>query len=492
MYLPLTAFHRGANLKVVDVSRWNYNDRSGDAFGRAGGRLKAGTYFLPPAAALSADTALSTNKIFNAKSSHFGDRELLTFMSQNQEDVNSQEPSEDALLNWLIRGADELRKRLNISERDFNMLSRAHNSRGRGHFIYATLDEIEQVAFALKLTQDSFAEPPADNSSDELWRRITRNTYTAIESEQSLQIRRLTEVLVSIINFSQTNADEYYDHYLLYKELEQRQKKKADYAKYFKCENLNNLSAITFLKASITRAESKLGLNKCWYLQGKNPAANGEAKIASFKDYFNSALPIATKAERFALGFSYAYSYGETSQSIHLNIGGFKSRRSFEMLKSRRGQIWYLAIHCLNRCRRLLNIRSQKDIGADISRVLNQSLTSDFYRRLTQPNIAKGDFVSVFDSLCEVIGSAKSEFGYKSFKVRYLTRPPIPDQKEDWFPAINVRKQLDGKDLRDDVLKLLQLPDGRQAKLNPKILRKILRENAIKLWEELLAATRRN
>lgn len=213
--------------------------------------------------------------------------------------------------------------------------------------------------------------------------------------------------------------------------------------------------------------------------------------MASFKDCFDTALPIATKAERFALGFSYDHSYGETSQSIHLNIGGFKPNRSFEMLKSRRKRIWFLATHCLNRCRRLLNIRSQKDIGADISRVLKQALASDFYKQLTQPNITKGDFVSVFDSLCEVIGSAKSKFGYKSFKVRYLTRPPIPEQKEDWYPAINVRKQLDGKDLRDGVLKLLELPDGRQAKLNPRILRKVLRENALKLWEELTAATRR-
>jgi hypothetical protein len=412
-------------------------------------------------------------------------------MSQDQEYTPLSEPSESALSDWLIRGADDLRQGLGITESDFHFLGRAHNSRGRGHFIYAVLDEVEQVALALKQTQESFEEGPGDVPDDELGRRIVRNMFAAFESEQSVHIRRLTEILVSLINFSQTNADEYYDHYLLYKELDQRRKQKADFAAYFNCENLNNRAAIDLLKRSIASAESKLQINRCWYLQGNSPPANGAAKLGSFINYFDKALLIATKAERFALGLSYARAYGETSQSIHLNIGGFKSHRSFDMLKSRRGQIWLLATHCLNRCRRLLNIRSRKDIGADISRAIKQSLASGFYNQLTRPNITKGDLVSVFDSLCEVVGSTKSKFGYKAFRVRYLSRPPIPEHKEDWYPAISVKKQFDGKDLRDGVLNLLRLPDGRQPKLDPKVLRKVIRENALKLWEELMAAGRK-
>lgn len=413
-------------------------------------------------------------------------------MSQIQDDISLKEYSESDLLHWVIRAADEIRNRLSIGESDFNFLSRAHNSRGRNHYIYAMSDEIEQVAMALMLNQDSLSEAPDSQPNDDLGQRLARNALSVIESEQSLHIRRLIEILINLINFSQTNSNEYYDHYLLYKELDQRRKRKADFAFYFNCENLNNQAAIDLLKRSITSAESKLQLNKCWYLQGNNPPPNGNAKMATFMEYFNKALPIATKSERFALGLSYGHSYGETSQSIHLNSGGIKSKRSFDMLQSRRGEIWLLATLCLYRCRRLLNIRSRKDIGADISRVIKQLNASGFYNQLTQPNITKGDFVIVFDSLCEVIGSIKSKFGYKSFKVRYLTRPPIPEIKEDWYPAINVRKQFDGKDLRDGVLELLRLPDGRPAKLNSRVLRKILRENVLKLWEEWIAAKRNN
>lgn len=415
-------------------------------------------------------------------------------MSQSMEDIPSVEPdkevSESALLDLLIRGADEIRKTLKIGESTFRFLGRAHNSRGRDHYMYAVLDEIEQVAFALKMTLEVLDGPPEDIPDDELAQRLIRNTFSAVEREQALHIRRLTEVLVDLINFSQTNSNAHYDHYLLYKELSEHRKRQEDFKRYFNCVNLNTQASIDLAKRSITHAEGRLQLNKCWYLQGNNPNPNGEAKMASFVSSFDNALPIADKSERFVLGFYYGRAYREPSQSIHLNIGGLTSRRTFDSLIFRRGQIWLLAIHCLNRCRRLLNIRSRKGIGADLSKAINGSLASDLYKQYTQPQITKGDFVSVFDSLCEVVDTTKSKFGYKSFKVRYLSRPPIPEHPEDWYPAIYVRKQADGKELRDGVIKLLS-PPGMTVRLDPKIIRKAMRESVLKFWEEFQAAVRR-
>src|SRR5918912_3267576 len=106
-------------------------------------------------------------------------------MGQSQNEINSREYSEKDFLNWLISGADEIRKRLRIGESDFQFLGRAHNSRGRDHYIYAVLDEIEQVTFALMLTQEHFSKAPDDSLNDELGRRLNRNLLSGIESEQS-------------------------------------------------------------------------------------------------------------------------------------------------------------------------------------------------------------------------------------------------------------------------------------------------------------------
>src|SRR6266404_4020207 len=227
---------------------------------------------------------------------------------------------ESELLGLLIRGADELRTGLRINESSFSFMSRAHNARGRDHYIYAVLDEIEQVAMALTLSQDSFDERPDDGANDEVGKRLLRNTFATVEREQALHIRRLTEILVDLINFSQTNANAYYDHYLLYKELAEHRARQDDFDRYFGCKNLNTQSSIDLAKRSIAEAERGLNLTSCWYLQGANPKTNGDAKIESFQQRFDKAICLASKAERFVLGFYYGRAYREPSHSIHLNI----------------------------------------------------------------------------------------------------------------------------------------------------------------------------
>src|SRR5262245_9290036 len=53
-----------------------------------------------------------------------------------------------------VKGADELRRRLRITEQGFDILERAHNSRGRDFYLYAVLDEIEKLGFtALRISE---------------------------------------------------------------------------------------------------------------------------------------------------------------------------------------------------------------------------------------------------------------------------------------------------------------------------------------------------
>jgi hypothetical protein len=414
-------------------------------------------------------------------------------MNETDEDKrsgnNNNQFTEADLTNWLISGADEIRKSLRLSETDFRFLGRAHNSRGRRHYIYSILDEVEQVAFALKLSHDSVSKAPADIPDDDLGRRLTRNTFSVVQREQALHIRRLTEILVDLINFSQTNSNPYYDHYLLYEELAVHQHRRHDFKRYFNCENLNTQATIDLTMRSISHGETRLQLSKCWYLAGVNPKPAGKAKLESFMNRFDKALPLASKGERLMLGFYYGRAYREPSQSIHLNVGGLSSPKSFEGLLFGRTQIWLLAVQCLSRCRRLMNLRTRKGIAAQLARVMGSAIPRELHDQYMQPTIAKGDFVSVFDSFCEVVGSTRSQFGYKSFKLKFLTRPPIPEHEVDCYPAINVKKQIDGKDLRKGVLELLTF-EGQRPRLDPRHLRKAMRQTALQTWNEWVEAHR--
>lgn len=80
-------------------------------------------------------------------------------MSESTVDGKASMPESESI-GLLISGADELRKALPLNEDGFNFMGRAHNLRGRNHYMYSILDEIEQVAMALTLSHDWFDERP--------------------------------------------------------------------------------------------------------------------------------------------------------------------------------------------------------------------------------------------------------------------------------------------------------------------------------------------
>ena len=396
----------------------------------------------------------------------------------------------ESLQSYLLQGADQIRKSLGRSDRSFEFMSRAFNARGRKHFIYEALNEIEQLVMVLMDTNDSLKEAP-QMPTDEIGKRIYRNSLAVAHREGAVHSRRLNELLVELINFSTTNEDTYYDHYFLYQELDQRKKKKRDHKTYYGCENLNNKNVISAIKQYIVFGEEKLDLERCWYLSGKTPKLGGSAQLATFENSFKHALQHATTAERIALKFSYSQGYAESSQSIHLGIGRIPPTISFEGLRAAARLLFNVAMLCLIRCNKLLGSRKRSGIVPDFARTYRQQqkLWRDLYKSYVNPNVKKGDFVVSGDSLFEVLGVAQGEFGYRSFKLRYLTRPHIPEVPVEWYTASSVRKLEDGTRMRDSVLDMLTI-DGKKPILDSRIVRRVMRETVTKFWNEYIDALR--
>lgn len=369
-------------------------------------------------------------------------------------------------------------------------MSRAFNARGRKHFIYEALNEIEQLVMVLMDASDSLKEVP-QMPTDEIERRIFRNSLAVAHREGAVHSRRLNELLVTLINFSTTNDDPYYDHYLLYQELDQRKKIARDHKTYYGCENLNNKNTIAAIQQYLVLGEENLDLDKCWYLSGKNPKAGGAARIATFEDSFKHALQCATTAERIALRFSYSQGYGEASQSIHLGIGRIPPTISFEGLQADTRLLFNVAMLCLIRCNKLLGSRKRSGIVPGFAKTYRQQqrFWRDLYKSYVNPDVKKGDFVVSGDSLFEVLGIAEGEFGYRSFKLRYLTRPHIPELPIEWYTASSVWKLEDGTRMRDSVLDMLTV-DGKKPIIDPRIVRRVMRETVTKYWKEWIDALR--
>ena len=74
---------------------------------------------------------------------------------------------EEAMAGHLLHTAKEMRETLKLSEGQFQIMSRAHNSRGRTHYIYGALDEIERVGMHLTATKDDLKEPIVPTAFDD-------------------------------------------------------------------------------------------------------------------------------------------------------------------------------------------------------------------------------------------------------------------------------------------------------------------------------------
>lgn len=402
-------------------------------------------------------------------------------------DDNNPKDINDEIYSFCIKGAEEIRKKLRINERSFDILQRAHNSRKRDFYIYAALDEIEKLGLIVHRMGETLSEYHEPEANDEVGKRLFRNILTAINDEQSLYIRRLTELLIELICFSKVNKHEYYDHYLLYRELNQCYRRKIDLKDFYNCENKNIQKRIELLKASISEGEKLILLSDCWYLQKDKktslPRPNGEALFeADSLTLLKRVIPIANKDERVAL-LDYETAFRQPSRSIHLNIGGMKPVVTYDGLKTQIVRLGPLASLCLIRCRRLQRIRTTNGIVASLAKNYPfKQYTERTYRAYTNPGIVKGDFVVVrsLNLLGEVIETKKSDFGYRSFKVRFLQNHFHSD---DWIRANEVQLFAMGKQERKGIRDLLG-----GAKISSKIIAAKQRETILDLWQQFIAA----
>jgi hypothetical protein len=396
------------------------------------------------------------------------------------------QPSEESkaanyFIGLCIHGADEIRRELHMDESLYSLVDPSAHSRARDYYLYGVLDELERAGAALLRFKDLLSdEEPKIKPTEIRERRINRNLLAAIGAEQSLWIRKLTELLVELISFNTTNTHDYFRHYLLCKGLGDYLKLQADFSDYYGCANRNMQESITAFKSLISGVETKIHRQKCWYLQ---PSKKGTSyKPSDFKTRFNYAIPRASAIERVALGLSYETAFSHVSRGIHVNIGSPDNEVSWVCVHTAKSQIEILAMQVLLRCRRLLSIRRHTGIIAQIAKIAaSNTYPTAVYGEMARGQVSKGDFVIAYGDLGEVLKSVKTKFGYKSYLIRYLSKPPIAAIDTDWFPARYVRRMYKASDLRRQIRAQFS---AQGASLSPKIVARSLRKTVLEFWNE--------
>lgn len=142
-----------------------------------------------------------------------------------------------------------------------------------------------------------------------------------------------------------------------------------------------------------------------------------------------------------------------------------------------------LTMHVVVLVKELLGAEGNDGAIETCTRIINENdYPVDLHRRRTNPDVIIGDFVVAGGDLAQVVNVNTSEkYGFKSFRVRFLEREPLPGLTEDEFVGEHIRKIFRGEDLIKQTVEMIKKlnPD---AKPSEEEINQSMREGIVLEW----------
>ena len=286
--------------------------------------------------------------------------------------------------------------------------------------------------------------------------------------------RRLLEALVTLINFSATNHNEHFAHFLAVGELEREQRELADERDFFGSESELTKKRIATLRQAVDEACSKLPASAgCWYLRANKPYAS-----STFRSQYLQALKLARPAERTALGYTYRLSFGDASERLHFGVldppvGVTPGDGTTD------AACGLLAVAIICRAHDLCNVTP---------RGINVSLMAQAHRdrpvsELLSGRVSVGDFVlTQGPHLAEVLEIQTTQFGYESYRVEFLDTQNGPGLTESWLPAPAVGPFMKRQQMTEEVRAMLATHTDGELEIGEDEIRQSTREAVLTAW----------
>lgn len=383
-----------------------------------------------------------------------------------------------------IKGSIDLRKHLNISEEKYLSVYSPNLDKCRDYLIYGMLDEVEKAGLSLMHTSEFILESIKDGTKRKEQpedKRIERNIYQSRIDEMALWDRKLTEQLIDLVGFRRANTDEYFRHYLTLHELERTRKKFNDFKEYHKATNKNLQYQVDRLKKDIDSIANGLDSDKCWYIKNSSSGTD-KYRIADLKTRLNRVLPKMSDAQKVAVGITYS-SYALQSQKLHPSQAGNQHiQPSMEVLDDYFVRVSMIAGHVITAAKDVLHLHNKNGYLKELDGIFKKNpYPGELLTSLTKPDIQVGDFVIASNDLGEVVRVNRSQYGYRSFAVRYLSEPPIPNIHIDEIPARYVKLFYKKKVIADKVRKLI-IEKAPGAKPSTRGINIALRKTVIHTW----------
>lgn len=356
----------------------------------------------------------------------------------DEEKKSERDPVWDLPIGEGLRCAAELRSHLSIDERKYLLFAGQVLDDCRSYVLYIALDEVKKASIHLMRLREVLDEKEADKQKHAEGNRLARLVTTSILEEQQMRVRRLLELLVTLILFSTTNEQPYYRHLLLLEDLQQSLSENDDMQEFWGQRSANVDDHISRQIQWIKQIEASIDLSKCWYLPNRKPIQSPNKLrprqiLSSFRSRLKEALSLMTDAERITAGYTYDWVYGTSSEAIHYRSNRSDYHRPEEPMLSVK-RLGLLIDSVLDRC---YHLQGKPDAPRfrRISESLAHSNSSAALRAATVGAGEVGDFVLVHGDMAQIVESKDSQYGYRIYKVHYIAEKPKPNIPDDWFPA---------------------------------------------------------
>ena len=356
--------------------------------------------------------------------------------------------------------AGQLRRKLNIDEASYRFIKDIGHRDARSYFLYSVLSEVGKASVSnmrvFDFTVDSEEdekyrlrrkEGERDELAAERKEFAGRLIFESITDEQNVWRRKLSECLCDLICFSETNQQPYFRMFIAANMLSDVINANRDFQEFFSCqvENITQQGKDAFDIIKNTSTEVKR--EKCWFLDKKfsletMPTVKNRNILATYRRRYIRAISLASEGERGILGFTYGVGYGGLSKSIHHSTENPLHEGGFDRLREGVYAIGLLIFHVLNRAYAINNTKPSKAGAFIFEELMSGEKAKQLHFLSAIRGYEKGDLVTRGDDLAEVLDIRTSEYGYKSYYVRYLASPFIESIKEEWLPARYIYKRI--------------------------------------------------
>lgn len=344
-----------------------------------------------------------------------------------------------------LRSADRLMEDLYSDDSFYETATYAWVGKddARKLFLYGVCKEVEKVCVGLTSDKELLQEVPDKKEPG----RMTKVIIGSIADVQTFRVRKMVELLSILILFDRnTKHDEEYRIFLSAENLDLALARQEDFRELYGGRMISNTQhSIDDFAKRIHDDMQRLGASKLWFLNNERLKRQKPSVFESKKTLYLSALLVANPDERLALGISYGRGYSRTSQSVHPLLGSHDYGKDENGIENIMTNFYHLSIICMN----IMHL-AYKIAGLDDPEGLAKVMGKNFEKSEAPKAISglkkefeRGDLVlTAWTDLAEIIDELTSKYGYKAYKIKYLSRPPLPEFPEDWLEAQSIMARI--------------------------------------------------